>query len=219
MGFAASSASLPQRRGHALLWAESPPQQCLVCSKLLLPQGSPLGRCFSFLQSAPQHWPFLVHMVLSSPPPPPWVGWVFLLMLLFIFSRPPRAVLKHHTDVGGPSYLSAAVTPAPHSPIARQLSTSSEGSAPASSTSQGTSGTAVSICFLLEGFWAQLHHGGSAFEQVLDWGVLSVPLATLDPLVQLMLGLLGGCWGCWMCWLCRARQLQFPVRHQLSNCW
>ncbi|NWZ68875.1 KANL1 protein, partial [Acrocephalus arundinaceus] len=51
-------------------------------------------------------------------------------------------VLKHHTDVGGPSYLSAAVTPTPHSPIARQLSTSSEGSAPASSASQGTSGTA-----------------------------------------------------------------------------
>ncbi|NXP22741.1 KANL1 protein, partial [Scytalopus superciliaris] len=51
-------------------------------------------------------------------------------------------VLKHHTDVGGPSYLSAAVTPTPHSPIARQLSTSSEGSAPASSASQGTSSTA-----------------------------------------------------------------------------
>ncbi|NXN01039.1 KANL1 protein, partial [Sylvia borin] len=52
-------------------------------------------------------------------------------------------VLKHHTDVGGPSYLSAAVTPTPHSPIARQLSTSSEGSAPSSSTSQGTSSSAV----------------------------------------------------------------------------
>ncbi|NXD44200.1 KANL1 protein, partial [Copsychus sechellarum] len=51
-------------------------------------------------------------------------------------------VLKHHPDVGGPSYLAAAVTPAPHSPIARQLSTSSEGSAPASATSQGTSGAA-----------------------------------------------------------------------------
>ncbi|NWU34494.1 KANL1 protein, partial [Hylia prasina] len=51
-------------------------------------------------------------------------------------------VLKHHTDVGGPSYLSAAVTPTPHSPIARQLSTSSEGSAPTSSSAQGTSGTA-----------------------------------------------------------------------------
>ncbi|NXC27881.1 KANL1 protein, partial [Campylorhamphus procurvoides] len=51
-------------------------------------------------------------------------------------------VLKHHTDVGGPSYLSAAVTPSPHSPIARQLSTSSEGSAPASSASQGSSSTA-----------------------------------------------------------------------------
>ncbi|XP_059686291.1 KAT8 regulatory NSL complex subunit 1 isoform X2 [Gavia stellata] len=51
-------------------------------------------------------------------------------------------VLKHHADVGGPSYLSAAVTPTPHSPIARQLSTSSEGSAPASTSSQGTSSTA-----------------------------------------------------------------------------
>uniref|UniRef100_U3JQA8 PEHE domain-containing protein n=1 Tax=Ficedula albicollis TaxID=59894 RepID=U3JQA8_FICAL len=50
-------------------------------------------------------------------------------------------VLKHHPDVGGPSYLAAAVTPTPHSPIARQLSTSSEGSAP-SSAAQGTSGTA-----------------------------------------------------------------------------
>ncbi|KAM9267405.1 KAT8 regulatory NSL complex subunit 1 isoform 3-T4 [Morus bassanus] len=52
------------------------------------------------------------------------------------------AMLKHHTDVGGPSYFSAAVTPPPHSPIARQLSTSSEGSAPASTSSQGTSSTA-----------------------------------------------------------------------------
>ncbi|NWU24864.1 KANL1 protein, partial [Dyaphorophyia castanea] len=52
------------------------------------------------------------------------------------------AVLKHHADVGGPSYLAAAVAPTPHSPIARQLSTSSEGSAPASSAAQGTSGTA-----------------------------------------------------------------------------
>ncbi|XP_035751025.1 KAT8 regulatory NSL complex subunit 1 isoform X3 [Egretta garzetta] len=52
------------------------------------------------------------------------------------------AMLKHHTDIGGPSYLSAAATPAPHSPIARQLSTSSEGSAPASTSSQGTSSTA-----------------------------------------------------------------------------
>ncbi|XP_069642757.1 KAT8 regulatory NSL complex subunit 1 isoform X2 [Haliaeetus albicilla] len=51
-------------------------------------------------------------------------------------------VLKHHTDVGGPSYLSAAATPTPHSPIARQLSTSSEGSATASTSSQGTSSTA-----------------------------------------------------------------------------
>ncbi|XP_067397139.1 KAT8 regulatory NSL complex subunit 1 isoform X2 [Emydura macquarii macquarii] len=49
------------------------------------------------------------------------------------------AMLKHHTDVGGPSYLSATAAPTPHSPIVRQLSTSSEGSAPASTSSQGTS--------------------------------------------------------------------------------
>ncbi|NXX81039.1 KANL1 protein, partial [Urocolius indicus] len=53
-------------------------------------------------------------------------------------------MLKHHTDVSGSSYLSAAATPTPHSPIARQLSTSSEGSAPASMSSQGTSSTAQS---------------------------------------------------------------------------
>ncbi|XP_035203682.1 KAT8 regulatory NSL complex subunit 1 isoform X3 [Oxyura jamaicensis] len=52
------------------------------------------------------------------------------------------AMLKHHADVGGPSYLAAAATPAPHSPIARQLSTSSEGSAPASTSSQGASNAA-----------------------------------------------------------------------------
>lgn len=155
-------------------------------------------------------------MVLSCPPPPPpRVGWLFLLMLLFVFSPSPCAVLKHHTDVGGPSYLSAAVTPTPHSPIARQLSTSSEGSAPATSTSQGTSSTAVSICCLLQGLWALLHGGGSAVEQILVWGVLGVALAMLDLLVQLLLGLLGGCW----IWLCRARQLQFQVHHQLSDCW
>lgn len=71
--------------------------------------------------------------------------WIFLANVFFIFSRPPCVVLKHHTDIGGPSYLSAAATPTPHSPIARQLSTSSEGSAPASTSSQGASSTAVSI--------------------------------------------------------------------------
>uniref|UniRef100_A0A8C8T0A9 KAT8 regulatory NSL complex subunit 1 n=1 Tax=Pelusios castaneus TaxID=367368 RepID=A0A8C8T0A9_9SAUR len=49
------------------------------------------------------------------------------------------AMLKHHTDVGGPSYLSATAAPTPHSPIVRQLSTSSEGSAPASTSSQSIS--------------------------------------------------------------------------------
>uniref|UniRef100_A0A8C6ZKZ6 KAT8 regulatory NSL complex subunit 1 n=1 Tax=Nothoprocta perdicaria TaxID=30464 RepID=A0A8C6ZKZ6_NOTPE len=50
------------------------------------------------------------------------------------------AMLKHHADIGGPSYLSAAATPTPHSPVARQLS--SESSASASTSSQGPSNTA-----------------------------------------------------------------------------
>ncbi|XP_037743052.1 KAT8 regulatory NSL complex subunit 1 isoform X4 [Chelonia mydas] len=49
------------------------------------------------------------------------------------------AMLKHHTDVGGPSYLSATAASMPHSPIVRQLSTSSDSSAPASTSSQGAS--------------------------------------------------------------------------------
>uniref|UniRef100_A0A8D0H163 PEHE domain-containing protein n=1 Tax=Sphenodon punctatus TaxID=8508 RepID=A0A8D0H163_SPHPU len=51
------------------------------------------------------------------------------------------AMFKHHTDIGGPSYLTAAASPTGHSPIVRQLSTSSESSAPASMSSQCTSST------------------------------------------------------------------------------
>ncbi|KFW04338.1 KAT8 regulatory NSL complex subunit 1, partial [Fulmarus glacialis] len=85
------------------------------------------------------------------------------------------AMLKHHTDVGGPSYLSAAATPTPHSPIARQLSTSSEGSAPASTSSQGTSSTAlfsaalvcqddISLCFARMS-WSSLAAFSAALSQ------------------------------------------------------
>uniref|UniRef100_A0A8D0DMK9 KAT8 regulatory NSL complex subunit 1 n=1 Tax=Salvator merianae TaxID=96440 RepID=A0A8D0DMK9_SALMN len=49
-------------------------------------------------------------------------------------------VLKHHADIGGQSYLSSTVASAAHSPIVRQLSTSSENSIPSASTSSlGTS--------------------------------------------------------------------------------
>ncbi|XP_034886286.1 KAT8 regulatory NSL complex subunit 1 isoform X3 [Mirounga angustirostris] len=47
------------------------------------------------------------------------------------------AMLKHHTDMSSPSYLAAAQH-APHSPLVRQLSTSSDTSAPASSSPQVT---------------------------------------------------------------------------------
>ncbi|XP_034991632.2 KAT8 regulatory NSL complex subunit 1 isoform X1 [Zootoca vivipara] len=44
-------------------------------------------------------------------------------------------VLKHHADIGGPSYLSSNMASVAHSPIVRQLSTSSENSIPSASTS------------------------------------------------------------------------------------
>ncbi|XP_036610210.1 KAT8 regulatory NSL complex subunit 1 isoform X2 [Trichosurus vulpecula] len=50
------------------------------------------------------------------------------------------AMLKHHTDVGNSSYLTAVPHHPPPSPLVRQLSssTSSDGSVPTSSSSQGT---------------------------------------------------------------------------------
>ncbi|XP_042329331.1 KAT8 regulatory NSL complex subunit 1 isoform X2 [Sceloporus undulatus] len=51
-------------------------------------------------------------------------------------------VLKHHADIGGPSYLSSAMASTTHSPLVRQLSTSSETSIPPASTSSlGSSST------------------------------------------------------------------------------
>lgn len=55
------------------------------------------------------------------------------------------AVLKHHTDMSSASYLAAAQHP-PHSPLVRQLSTSSDTSAPTSSSPQVTASTSVSTC-------------------------------------------------------------------------
>uniref|UniRef100_A0A8I4A486 KAT8 regulatory NSL complex subunit 1 n=1 Tax=Callithrix jacchus TaxID=9483 RepID=A0A8I4A486_CALJA len=49
-------------------------------------------------------------------------------------------VLKHHTDMSSSSYLAATHHP-PHSPLVRQLSTSSDSPAPASSSSQVTAST------------------------------------------------------------------------------
>ncbi|KAH0626902.1 hypothetical protein JD844_002195 [Phrynosoma platyrhinos] len=51
-------------------------------------------------------------------------------------------VLKHHADIGGPSYLSSAMASTAPSPLVRQLSTSSETSMPsASASSLGSSST------------------------------------------------------------------------------
>ncbi|XP_028930681.1 KAT8 regulatory NSL complex subunit 1 isoform X2 [Ornithorhynchus anatinus] len=47
------------------------------------------------------------------------------------------AMLKHHSDVGSPGYLGPAAPHPAHSPLGRQFSTSSDGSAPSSSTSPG----------------------------------------------------------------------------------
>ncbi|XP_008111496.1 KAT8 regulatory NSL complex subunit 1 isoform X2 [Anolis carolinensis] len=45
------------------------------------------------------------------------------------------AILKHHADIGSPSYLSSAMASSAHSSLVRQLSTSSETSIPSASTS------------------------------------------------------------------------------------
>ncbi|XP_048372856.1 KAT8 regulatory NSL complex subunit 1 isoform X2 [Sphaerodactylus townsendi] len=49
------------------------------------------------------------------------------------------AMLKHHVDIGGPSYLSGTLASSAQSPIVRQLSTSSENSLPASTSTLGAS--------------------------------------------------------------------------------
>ncbi|XP_029413930.1 KAT8 regulatory NSL complex subunit 1 isoform X5 [Nannospalax galili] len=54
------------------------------------------------------------------------------------------AMLKHHTDMGSSSYLTAAHNP-PHSPLVRQLSTSSDISTPTSSNSQVTASTSQPV--------------------------------------------------------------------------
>ncbi|XP_037665936.1 KAT8 regulatory NSL complex subunit 1 isoform X3 [Choloepus didactylus] len=54
------------------------------------------------------------------------------------------AMLKHHTDMSSSNYLAATHHP-PHSPLVRQLSTSSETSAPTSSSSQVTASTSQPV--------------------------------------------------------------------------
>ncbi|XP_021032352.1 KAT8 regulatory NSL complex subunit 1 isoform X2 [Mus caroli] len=53
-------------------------------------------------------------------------------------------VLKHHTDMSSPSYLTATHHP-PHSPLVRQLSTSSDTSTPTSSSSQVAASTSQPV--------------------------------------------------------------------------
>ncbi|XP_042530033.1 KAT8 regulatory NSL complex subunit 1 isoform X1 [Dipodomys spectabilis] len=53
-------------------------------------------------------------------------------------------VLKHHTDTSSSGYL-AATHHSPHSPLVRQLSTSSDTSAPTSSSSQATASTSQPV--------------------------------------------------------------------------
>ncbi|EDL34219.1 KAT8 regulatory NSL complex subunit 1 isoform X4 [Mus musculus] len=54
------------------------------------------------------------------------------------------AMLKHHTDMSSPSYLTATHHP-PHSPLVRQLSTSSDTSTPTSSGSQVAASTSQPV--------------------------------------------------------------------------
>lgn len=179
MGFAASPALCP-RAGATLCFGPSRHRSNASCApSCFLPRSPSEGASVSCKVSSAPPLPGAHGAFLSTTAP--LGGLCIFANAVVHFLPPPRAVLKHHTDVGGPSYLSAAVTPSPHSPIARQLSTSSEGSAPASSTAQGTSGTAVSICCLPEASglssWTGFGLGGA-----------QCSLATLEQLVQLLLG-------------------------------
>ncbi|XP_063156691.1 KAT8 regulatory NSL complex subunit 1 isoform X2 [Candoia aspera] len=53
------------------------------------------------------------------------------------------AMLKHHAEIGGPSYLSSTMASTAHSPLMRQLSTSSENSIPPVTTSSLGSSSAA----------------------------------------------------------------------------
>eukprot|EP00074_Homo_sapiens_P100467 XP_016879978.1 KAT8 regulatory NSL complex subunit 1 isoform X6 [Homo sapiens] len=83
-------------------------------------------------------------------PPPPVHDPNHSKMRLRDHSSERSEVLKHHTDMSSSSYLAATHHP-PHSPLVRQLSTSSDSPAPASSSSQVTASTSVSTCVGLAG--------------------------------------------------------------------
>ncbi|XP_039702762.1 KAT8 regulatory NSL complex subunit 1 isoform X2 [Pteropus medius] len=77
-------------------------------------------------------------------PPPPVHDPNHSKMRLRDHSSERSEVLKHHTDLSSSSYLAAAHHP-PHSPLVRQLSTSSDTSAPTSSSPQVTASTSQPI--------------------------------------------------------------------------
>ncbi|KAM5274154.1 KAT8 regulatory NSL complex subunit 1 isoform 4-T4 [Ctenodactylus gundi] len=77
-------------------------------------------------------------------PPPPVHDPNHSKMRLRDHSSERSEVLKHHTDISSSSYL-AATHHAPHSPLVRQLSTSSDTSTPPNSSSQVTASTSQPV--------------------------------------------------------------------------
>ncbi|KAF5924455.1 hypothetical protein HPG69_018856 [Diceros bicornis minor] len=77
-------------------------------------------------------------------PPPPVHDPNHSKMRLRDHSSERSEVLKHHTDMSSSSYLAATHHP-PHSPLVRQLSTSSDTSAPTSSSPQVTASTSQPV--------------------------------------------------------------------------
>ncbi|XP_045345253.1 KAT8 regulatory NSL complex subunit 1 isoform X2 [Leopardus geoffroyi] len=77
-------------------------------------------------------------------PPPPVHDPNHSKMRLRDHSSERSEVLKHHTDMSSSNYLAATQNP-PHSPLVRQLSTSSDTSAPTSSSPQVTASTSQPV--------------------------------------------------------------------------
>eukprot|EP00069_Balaena_mysticetus_P016918 bmy_10254T0 len=80
----------------------------------------------------------------SLNPPPPVHDPNHSKMRLRDHSSERSEVLKHHTDLSSSSYLAATQHP-PHSPLVRQLSASSDTSAPTSSSPQVTASTSQPV--------------------------------------------------------------------------
>lgn len=220
MGFAASPASLcPTERGHALLWAESPPQQRLVCSKTASSPGQPprkvlLFSCTVLLSTGR----FLVHThgpFLPTTTTPSGGSGIFADVAVGFLPLSLRSVEASHGR-RRPELPVSSCDPHPSQPH----------SSAALHLLRGLCSRQLHFPGRLQRCCEYLLPPAGAPGSAPSWG-LSCWTALGGECSVLVLPRwtrwFSCCWGCWggvgYCWLCRARQLQFQVHPQLSDCW